>query len=378
MSVESGWQYHSQVVPGRVLYLLSNGKLTATDLLLCCVINSLVKPQADEEGVGCYATNKYLARAVKVGPHYVSSRLQLLEDEGLLLRFTVGEQRYLEMDWSRTAEERQALRGEYGKQCRKAYSRLIKHLEAKGVTENCNPPLQKTVTPPLQKTVTIINNVKIEGGVSEKGRVLAPAPIPSSNGSLKTCKRTGLFTKKKAEYPLVTDEHRIAAKKLYQALRSNKRYVTLWNLDKWADIYRRIKDDDKEALLNWYCLHCSIEDEARYGTPAIGSMSQFAKQRNWIRGRMRLAIKNGESVELVEDTSSTNRLLYINEHTPRGCTPGKFKANCGTPGCKRSLAREFDDEVSMVAKAREVGWLVEDGNDGVRFTCTKCQQKDDE
>lgn len=150
------WQFRDQKIPARLLYLLklgeSDGGITATDLLLSCVIDALVKPQGDETGLGCYASNEYLGAAAGAHPTYVPQRFKRLEELCLLLVVRLKGQRYLEMEWSRTAEERAALEGGYGVALRRAYEALEKRLkdrENEGL-ENPNSPLGIPKAPPLE------------------------------------------------------------------------------------------------------------------------------------------------------------------------------------------------------------------------------------
>ena len=130
---DQSWQFRDQKVPARLWYLLREGRINTTDLLLMAVIDPLVRPQGDERGLGCFASNRYLMEATRPvskrsSPEqslkYVSERLNYLASLGLILIIRLDDVRYLELEWSRTAEERAALEGTYGAALRAAYKKL--------------------------------------------------------------------------------------------------------------------------------------------------------------------------------------------------------------------------------------------------------------
>ena len=120
------WQFRDQRVPARIVHLLRDDKIFVRDLLLMFAIDSLVKPQGEEDGVGCFASNSYLAKVVKANTTYVSERLNTLKKMGLVVIITLKGRRYLELEWSRTAEEVREVAGEYGNALRKA-RRLLRN-----------------------------------------------------------------------------------------------------------------------------------------------------------------------------------------------------------------------------------------------------------
>jgi hypothetical protein len=130
MTEPNAWQFRDQRIPARVFYLLKQGKITTTDLLLLCVIDALVTPHGDEKGKGCFARNRYLAKAINVHPTYVAQRISVLQEMGMVLVVRINDIRYLELEWSRTAEERSDMTHKYGKLLRQEYLQTVKRLEA--------------------------------------------------------------------------------------------------------------------------------------------------------------------------------------------------------------------------------------------------------
>ena len=174
------WQFRDQKVPARLCHLLQQGRISATDLLLCFVIDALVRPQGEKTGRGCYANNSFLSRAVNAASNYVSGRIHHLARYGLLLVFWVDGVRYLEMEWSRTAEERQALCGKYGRTCRRAYKELLDKLDSRRDTgKPVAPPTGKPVAPPTGKPEVIY---KEENERRRNGRGISPQGFANSNG----------------------------------------------------------------------------------------------------------------------------------------------------------------------------------------------------
>ena len=187
--MKGSWQFRDQVIPARVFFLLKQGKLTTTDLLLLAVINSMVKPQWEkgEAGLGCFSGNKYLADAVNVHDTYVSQRLSYLSSLGIVIIINVRGKRYIELEWSRTAEERSELEGVYGKHLRRAYRKMYLNLQkpAEPLGKH-EPPLGKPKAPPLGKPKhnnneeSISNNKTLEG--PPNGERNGFLPLPAKKG----------------------------------------------------------------------------------------------------------------------------------------------------------------------------------------------------
>lgn len=148
----SSWQFYTdQHTPASVCRLFAEGKITASDLLLLWVINSQIQSGRAKNGTGtCWMTNKALAAACQGScPTYVSERLSHLSLLGLVIVFHCDGRRHLECDWSRTAEERQSLPGEYGRACRDAYDVMTNRL--RGFGSDPKPPSGKTEAPLREK-----------------------------------------------------------------------------------------------------------------------------------------------------------------------------------------------------------------------------------
>ncbi len=179
MKQQTDWQFRDPKVPARVCYLLQQGKVNVTDLLLFFVIDALVKPQGNEDGRGCFASNATLAKAANVVPTYVSERLHYLQDMGLVVICSIGSQRYLELEWSRTGEERKALAGEYGKAHRKAYRKMMDNLNSnRDSTKVEGTPYTKVEAPLKQKSKHNTNDE-----MKKKKDNTHPSCEPASNGS---------------------------------------------------------------------------------------------------------------------------------------------------------------------------------------------------
>src|SRR5208282_4955762 len=80
--------------------------------------------QGDEHGRGCYASNNWLGERLRKNGMYISGRISQLQKSGMLMIVNYEGRRYLEVDWSRTAEERAAMDDEYGELLRKEFTLL--------------------------------------------------------------------------------------------------------------------------------------------------------------------------------------------------------------------------------------------------------------
>lgn len=134
---EPTWQFRDQILPSRLVYLLRDKVISSTDLLLIFIINTLVKTHTeDSPGLGCYASNSYLAKSIGVHPMHISARISKLINLGLLVSITYKKQRYLELEWSRIGEELECMDHEYGILLRKARARMFKKKEKKDVNKD--------------------------------------------------------------------------------------------------------------------------------------------------------------------------------------------------------------------------------------------------
>jgi len=308
------WQFRDQKIPARLCHLLREGQVTVSDLLLLFVVDSLVKSQGSENGSGCYASNAYLAKAINVHPHYISERIQYLKEKCLLITVHTNHQRYLEAEWSRTAEERASLRGIYGKNNRRAYKKLLERsLKSKGILDECwgtgKPELLyecwgtgKPVPPPTGKPVPNRSD-KI---LKKRGVPLRTAHHPPSNESL-------LSPGQLANIPDICLRW---ADKLRRALRSKTPPVPVGRGKRlnWAKEFKALrtnlsKDDERiQALLDWYAKNID-----KIFRPTISNARQFCQQFSWLEDVMNKWLKeSGEKKPYVTITNgrvTTSKIL---------------------------------------------------------------------
>lgn len=162
VQAEKSWQFQTKMVPAAIWELLSDKKLSETDLLIMAVVSSLVShPSKGKLTRGCWASNRYIAKAIKRNYMQVSNRISHLGKMGLIISINEANQRFLELAWSRTAEERAALGGSYGEKLRAAHNTSAHRLMQQGITVD-------------EEGVT----VNKEGG---NGQPLAPLP-PEAKG----------------------------------------------------------------------------------------------------------------------------------------------------------------------------------------------------
>jgi hypothetical protein len=88
--------------PPELFYLLEEGDITTTDFVLLSIIDSLV----DARGEGCWASNGYLAKRLRVRSDHIQASIRKLCEIGLLRRvgtkkFQGRLHRVLETRWSR-------------------------------------------------------------------------------------------------------------------------------------------------------------------------------------------------------------------------------------------------------------------------------------
>lgn len=181
------WRFdRSFELPPNILELLKNSKITSTDILLMSVIEAMTRNSTNH--LGCFMSNGYLADAIGGNKTYVSDRIAHLEHEGFLLIVWLNGKRYLELEWTRPAEERAELEGEYGEELRRQYQKLLDRLEQnkklsrfrknpKG-SEKTEPPLRKKPNPPSEKTE---HNYKDKDKKREIKEIHCPQP-PSAGG----------------------------------------------------------------------------------------------------------------------------------------------------------------------------------------------------
>lgn len=147
--------------PKRVALLFLKQELSRTDLLLSWIINSMVKTAMkgnEHKSRGCFATNDRLATLMDgLHPKHVQRSLTKLKSKGLLIVVHYQNRRYLEMEWSRTAEERSAISGGYGRVLRQAHKDLVTALDRSvknDIVTKMLHPSNIFVTTPSNKNVT--------------------------------------------------------------------------------------------------------------------------------------------------------------------------------------------------------------------------------
>lgn len=96
---EPSFQFRGGYIPAEIFNLLRDGEMTKTDLLLCLIVDAMVRCR----GEGCWASNGYLASQLGIASNYVSDSIRKLS--GSKLRILKVEmihgRRYLEVSWSR-------------------------------------------------------------------------------------------------------------------------------------------------------------------------------------------------------------------------------------------------------------------------------------
>lgn len=120
----SDWIFCDVILPAHVQRLFFEDKLTATDLKLVMRVAQMVKHYGDGSGRGCFALNRTIAKWLSVHPVYVSERLNHLAEMGIILIIQFEGRRYLELEWSRTSDERMELADGYGEVLQAAYQDL--------------------------------------------------------------------------------------------------------------------------------------------------------------------------------------------------------------------------------------------------------------
>ncbi len=130
---EPTWNVRGEVhVPERVFALFMKRKITPDDLRLLVVLRKLVTEASERKDPDnpkkVWASNAGIAEYLGCTPEHASARLSFLKSIGLMIIFYVGEQRYVEPEYARTAEERSKLGGEFGDANRKAHADLQNRL----------------------------------------------------------------------------------------------------------------------------------------------------------------------------------------------------------------------------------------------------------
>jgi hypothetical protein len=272
---QKSWQFRDQVIPSRVCYLLQKKKISVKDLLVMFVVNALVKTQTDEPGSGCWATNDYLAAASNTHPKYVAQRLSYLKSIGIMLIIDNHEgRRYLELEWSRTAEERKSVEGEYGVKLRKAYKELVDGIEKMdgilGFTDKGKPNPYPLGKPNPQ-------------GKGKPNPIYKEKPETRRNGGESP-------PRKGKPMPEELKKYAAAVKRLKLSLRDNGQERKFDNYETEAGYLQKLEKTiktDPIPILDWYGKRCSFAERNRLGgLPTVSSCKEFIV-RGWVFDKIR-------------------------------------------------------------------------------------------
>lgn len=308
-AVRTPFNFHAQLVPGRICQLTKDGKITLTDLMIMWVIDSLIKHFGDadcpREARYCFMSNKAIGEAVGVHEMHVVKRLKVMEGMGLLLRVTVDGQRYLELEWSRTAEERASLKGKYGEEIRKAHRELVNKLEGKpeglgGVSLEAYPGVSLNAYQTDKKEVTE-KNTKAAGTTRPAGSWCRQCVPSVMSPASKDCQCM--------EW----------ANQLKKAIRKNGHRPKSNPIADWATSFRRLRDREKrtniQEVLDWYCNNCSQESVDRFNIPVTRDGKHFANAFDWIAREMNKDTKKAREAE--EKAREEDPWRYLTENQRR-------------------------------------------------------------
>jgi DNA-binding Lrp family transcriptional regulator len=275
------FQFHDRSFPARIWMLVKDRTLDGIDLLLMMVIADLTKPHesAENPGEGCWASNETIGKAVGLHPINVSRRLKALKKDKLLLVFEVnstrraGPTRYMELEWSRTGEERLALTGDYGRVYRKSYQKTmeVRLQEPTKPLAEALTPLSGSAKTPLSGSA---NQYYKETVDKEKSGSRVAAPLFGSSPP-EPRNRVGNFVT-----PVKEDYDR--ASRLRQASRAKG--IRLGGSSKKAEaahFHRLTKDVGQSRVdraLSYYCKHIGEPE-----LPRVNCAKQFCNGCfNWI------------------------------------------------------------------------------------------------
>ena len=130
------------------------------------------------------------------------------------------------------------------------------------------------------------------------GGTTSPKSMSKSGKGSRRCQQPGIVADKKKEgKPKEKKERKIdakhidAAKKLYDALRENRRFVS-WNCSAWSQAFRTLGEHDKQdytQVLDWFCQNCQrgkTIGPKKKKVPTIKTGSQFREHYEWIEDLM--------------------------------------------------------------------------------------------
>lgn len=272
--------------PGGILHrglfqLLKEQKITATELLLLCVIDGFIQYGKHT----CSAYNTYLGNAIGKSKKYVSDCIAKLSSPELkLIKITyVNGVRYLETALSRIPTERE-------------------QMERTSHPEKSGPPSGKIRTPHPEKSGIHSEekrkDKKREEGDSRKQAFAPPSPLISDNHSEK-------------ETAQEESPHLRSAKKLKETLQSAGIQFT-GKLTDTVNAFRLLKEQDKInylPILKGYCSACKRGELDDFGFPTVSNGKQFRQHYNWIASKVKIFNKASPSRS------------YDDEERPEGIPP---------------------------------------------------------
>ena len=258
------WKFRDQSFPARIWMFVRDRTLDGIDLLLMSVIADLTKPHESEErpGEGCFASNRRLGEAVNLHSINISKRIKALAKDKLLLIFQANGRRYVELEWSRTGEERLALTGEYGRAYRKAYQKQMGVKLIAPLAEALSP-LSGSAKPPLSGSAKHINKETVD---KERCRPT------DNNGFGVSLNCTG-------------NDHKCATY-LHQALIRHNKVMRRVSISAWSREFLRLSQSVEwsriKKVLDWYC-----ENIGGDFIPACYSASSFCEKFPKLEDAMR-------------------------------------------------------------------------------------------
>lgn len=259
-ATENTFEYRDQHVPAHLWQLLREGGnkgITSTDLLILFAINAGVKHYSDGRGMGSFATNAYLGRAANVHEKYAQERINHMEKIGLILKVKLHGRRYLELEWSRTADERAALVGDYGEAIR------IAHNNATKITKKQRERVRKTLpqskenlTPPSKENLTPYLSIGLgmENTCSRTSRPAASTVAGTGAHLQQTPAKTPTKTFGKKETP---NPAKVIAEQLLEIVTKHRKLSPnakpkLWHIPIAKKVLSSWSFDRVVQILKWY------------------------------------------------------------------------------------------------------------------------------
>jgi hypothetical protein len=236
------YQFRGTWVPVAIHKLLRDGAISSVEFVLLSTIDSLTD---EDNGRGCWASNKFLGMAIHTSPVQIQAILTRLERKGLIRR---------EYNPHRTIWP----------------------------TYCTSVPTWKTRPPHLE------NQVGIEIEVLEKKKTVEAnaSTAPSEDGDMPFFQIKQPPTK-----TTPTEGDSRCAEKLRRDVQRRK-FVHQWNKAKWAHDFRILRqklekigrDSELEPTLDWYVAH--VSDPGSKLPTKIVNASGFARNYEWIRETM--------------------------------------------------------------------------------------------